>query len=147
MTMTVHNYRPTQFHRTSNGENQSSGYKDMGSASLAATRPPELWRQYPSSPEGWGLKIIISYQKRLRLKVSYWKMMKDLQLRVCIWGKMIEIHTLWGQVTIIHPAWGNADIIVWHQSCRISWTLKFILLWNLGWWAFHNELALSSTAC
>ena len=40
MTMTVHNYRPRQFHRTSNGENPSCGYKDMGSASLAAARPP-----------------------------------------------------------------------------------------------------------
>ena len=39
MTMTVHNYRPRQFHRTSNGENPSRGYRDMGSASLAAARP------------------------------------------------------------------------------------------------------------
>ena len=39
MNMTVHNYRPRQFHRTSNGENPSSGYRDMGSASLAAARP------------------------------------------------------------------------------------------------------------
>ena len=39
MTMMVHNYRPRQFHRTSNGENPSSGYRDMGSASLAAARP------------------------------------------------------------------------------------------------------------
>ena len=37
----------------------------MGSASLAAARPaarpparpPGPWRQYPSSPEGWGVKI------------------------------------------------------------------------------------------
>ena len=60
ITMTVHNYRPRQFHRTSNGENPSSGYRDMGSASLAAARPaahpPEPWRQYPSSPKGWGVK-------------------------------------------------------------------------------------------
>ena len=40
MTMTVHNYRPRQFHRTSNGENPSCGYRDKGSASLAAARPP-----------------------------------------------------------------------------------------------------------
>ena len=40
MTMTVHNYRPRHFHRTSNGENPSRGYRDMGSASLAAARPP-----------------------------------------------------------------------------------------------------------
>ena len=39
MTMTVHNYRPRQLHRTSNGENPSSGYRYMGSASLAAARP------------------------------------------------------------------------------------------------------------
>ena len=60
MSMTVHNYRPRQFHRTSNGENPSSGYRDMGSARLAAARPtarpPGPWRQYPSSPEGWGVK-------------------------------------------------------------------------------------------
>ena len=57
MTMTVHSYRPRQFHRTLNGENPSSGYRDMGSANLAAARPPGPWRQYPSSPEGWGVKI------------------------------------------------------------------------------------------
>ena len=60
MPMTVHNYRPRQFYRTSNGENPSSGYRDMGSATLAAARPaarpPGPWRQYPSSPEGWGVK-------------------------------------------------------------------------------------------
>ena len=41
MTTLVHNYRPRQFHRTSNGEHPSSGYRsrDMGSASLAAARP------------------------------------------------------------------------------------------------------------
>ena len=69
MSMTVHNYRPRQFHRTLNGENPSSGYRDMGSTSLAAARPtarppvrpparpPGPWRQYPSSPEGWGVKM------------------------------------------------------------------------------------------
>ena len=46
MGMTVHNY---------------SGYRDMGSGSLAAARPaarrpPGPWRQYPSSPEGWGVE-------------------------------------------------------------------------------------------
>ena len=40
MSMTVHNYRHRQFHRTSNRENPSSGYRDMGSASLTAARPP-----------------------------------------------------------------------------------------------------------
>ena len=36
--MTVHNYRPRQFHRTS-VKNLSSGYRDIGSTRLAATRP------------------------------------------------------------------------------------------------------------
>ena len=35
MSMTMHSYRPRQFHRASNGENPSNGYRDMGSASLA----------------------------------------------------------------------------------------------------------------
>ena len=39
MSMIVHNYRPRQFQRTSNGENPSCGYRDMGSTSLAAARP------------------------------------------------------------------------------------------------------------
>ena len=39
MTMTVHTYRPRQFHKTSNEENTSSGYRDMGSAILATARP------------------------------------------------------------------------------------------------------------
>ena len=54
--ITVHNYRPRQFHRTLNGENPSNCYRDMGSTSLAAARPPGLWRQYPSSLKGWGVK-------------------------------------------------------------------------------------------
>ena len=32
MTMLLHNYRSRQFHRTSNGINPSSGFRDMGSA-------------------------------------------------------------------------------------------------------------------
>ena len=32
MTLMLHNYRSRQFHRTSNGRNPSSGFKDMGSA-------------------------------------------------------------------------------------------------------------------
>ena len=46
ITMTLHNYRFRQFHRTSSEENSSSGYREMGSgyremgsANLAAARP------------------------------------------------------------------------------------------------------------
>ena len=52
MTMTVNNYRPRQLHKTSNGENPLSGYRDMGSASLAAARPPGTMTTIPFQPEG-----------------------------------------------------------------------------------------------
>ena len=52
-TMTVHNYRPRQFHRTSNRENPSRGYRDMGSASLAAACPPaQTMTTIPLQPGG-----------------------------------------------------------------------------------------------
>ena len=65
MTMTVHNYRPRQFHRTSNGENPSRGYTDMGSASLAAARlaarpPARTVTTIPLQPGGLRGKNVIS---------------------------------------------------------------------------------------
>ena len=78
MTMTMHNYRPRQFHRTSNGENSSSGYRDMGSASLAATRPAGLWRQYPSSPEGWGVKNRVPYRSVWSIRYVYRYILIDI---------------------------------------------------------------------
>ena len=39
MIITVHSYRHRKFHRTSNGESSSSGYRDFGSGSRAAARP------------------------------------------------------------------------------------------------------------
>ena len=61
MTMTVHNYMPRKFHRTSNRENLSSGYNLQRygfrkSGSRLPARPTGPWRQYPSSPEGWEVK-------------------------------------------------------------------------------------------
>ena len=58
----MHNNCLKQFHRTSDRENPSSSYRDIvlqvwqPSAWLTA-HPPGPWRQYPSSPEGWGVKI------------------------------------------------------------------------------------------
>ena len=115
MTLMLHNCGSRQFHRTLNGINPSSGFKDMGSPKSGPSaawfdkflahgqahigqmgkwpwqcttwgldnstklrmekirqavteiwvpqvwqppaRPPGPWRQYPSSPEGWGVKM------------------------------------------------------------------------------------------
>ena len=55
----VHNYRPRQFHKTSDGENMSSGYRDIWVPQVwqLAARLPGPRRQYPSSPEGCRVKV------------------------------------------------------------------------------------------
>ena len=91
--MTVHNYRPRQFHRTSNLENPSHGYRDMGSANLAAARPAA--RTKPLQPGGlrgknpWGICVrtqkqsclltgTISEAWRLKvIKIRYFKMLRN----------------------------------------------------------------------
>ena len=60
MTMTMHNRRPRQFHRTSNWKNLSSCYRDMGSASLAAARPtagPDRDDNAPPARRSEGYKV------------------------------------------------------------------------------------------
>ena len=85
MTMTVHNYMPKQLHRTSDGENPSSNYRDMGSASLAAVRPPtrppacpDRDNNTPSSPEDWGVKhwrLVISLCKSFTAMTLIWTLL------------------------------------------------------------------------
>ena len=78
MTMTVHNYRPRQFHRTLNGENPSSGYRDMGSASLAAACPPaRTVTTIPLQPGGLRgknafYKVTRHWPKILNKMLHYW---------------------------------------------------------------------------
>ena len=50
------NYRSRQYHRTSNGANPSSGFCYLTSAKSGRPPPVGRRRQYPSSPEGWGVK-------------------------------------------------------------------------------------------
>ena len=83
MTITVHTYRPRQFHRTSNGENPSSGYRDMGSASLAAARPARTVTTIPLQPGGLrGKKMTV------KLIVLH---------NLCVWHTQAE--TKWPQKT------------------------------------------------
>ena len=81
MSMTVHNYRPRQFHRTSNRENPSSGYRDMGSASLAAARPParqsarlptRTVTTIPLQPRGLRGKNWVCHQKAISVLTWGW---------------------------------------------------------------------------
>ena len=87
MTMTVHNYRPRQFHRTSNLTSvkrlQRYGFRKSGS------RPPGPWRQYPSSPEGWGVKsqwsVLLAFSVGNPLVTgeffSQWTINKDIRTK------------------------------------------------------------------
>ena len=56
----------------------------MGSASLAAARqaarPPGPWRQYPSSPEGWGKNVF-------QIGIVNWVVMTNHQMP--LWKKSI----------------------------------------------------------
>ena len=53
MTMMLHNYKSRQFHRTWNVINLSSGFRDMGSASLAQVLP-HLTSFWPRGKPIWG---------------------------------------------------------------------------------------------
>ena len=67
MTMTMHSYRPRQFHRTLNGENPSNGYRDgfRKFGSQAPARPPKQWWQYSSSLKGWGVKLFDTFHQHI----------------------------------------------------------------------------------
>ena len=52
MTITVHNYRARQFHRTSNGENPSSGSRDMGATSSGSRAPARTVTTILLQPRG-----------------------------------------------------------------------------------------------
>ena len=59
MTMTVHTYRPRQFHRTLNEKiRQVVTEIWVPQVWQPPAHPPGPWRQYPSSPEGWGVKRV-----------------------------------------------------------------------------------------
>ena len=120
MSMTVHNYRPRQFHRTSNGENPSSGYRDMGSASLAAARPPVR-------PPARTVTTIPLQPRGLRGKKTYLRIMENihpnhnpLSKSLMLWSNTnanfryyhISLFThMWKQINNISRYCGNHDLI------------------------------------
>ena len=107
ITMTVHNYRPRQFHRTSNGENPSSGYRDMGSASLAAARPAaRTVTTIPLQPEGlrgknvgfiyWSMCVVVCAKKHISIELDWIK----LQLCDCLICHT-SCHKLWCWICVL----------------------------------------------
>ena len=99
ITMAVHNYRPRQFHRTSNGENPSSGYRDMGSASLAAARPA-------ARPPGRTVTTIPLQPGGLRGKnVFYYKFVPGGEIE---WASIVQIMVWYRQKAI--PKWMKAQL-------------------------------------
>ena len=104
--MTVHSYRPRQLHRTSNWENPSSGYRDMGSTSLAAPRPPARPDRDDNTPparraEGlkanrywkYQTKIFLCYFPRIARTLEGWRARKQIILNFI--GQLAGHHTLW----------------------------------------------------
>ena len=100
MTMTVHTYRPSQFHRTSNRENPSSGYRDMGSASLAAARPPaRTVTTIPLQPGGlrgkkWSSRLRVKTYVEILLSSYYWNWCQTLFMKT--WTRTIRMPAFWG---------------------------------------------------
>ena len=107
ITMTVHNYRPRQFHRTSNGENPSSGYRDMGSASLAAARPAarppaRTVTTIPLQPEGLRGKKLRSFNNHMGYKISRSHSPEEFFIALAI-GLLLKSNTF--ALTSRHHVW------------------------------------------
>ena len=105
MTMTVHNYRPRQFHRTSNGEHPSSGYRYMGSASLAAARPDHddntpPARNFVVTESVFGFTKLILHHPRAVTAASRGSTIADLALRIT---HQPEPYILWSRFTHAQP--------------------------------------------
>ena len=82
MTMTVHNNRPRQFHRTSNGENPSSGYRDMGPASLTAARTITT---IPLQPGGLRGKMQVTLPNKALWKIiTVWRQSAPLTPQIIL---------------------------------------------------------------
>ena len=154
MTRTVHNYRPRQFHRTSNGENPSSGYRDMGSASLAAAHPPEPWRQYPSSPKGWRVKrfhfqtpkISKTVINRFKTKTTLWNCCTTSISLISRCWKKVSFFFQFHQVTLSYYH-QFVSVLVWLFDASIrfrflDWRFDYCQCWHMMNWWCNNRFQL-----
>ena len=110
MTMPVHSYMPRQFHRTSNGENPSSGYRGKGSASLTRTVTTiPLQRGGPSG------------KKHVRLlATSQFREIKKMQIYYRIPKKNDRIHVRYFQLNGSNGTPIDSEIV--EQICTIAIT-------------------------
>ena len=139
MSMTVHNYRPRQFHRTSNGENPSSGYRDMGSASLAAARPtarPPVRR--PARPAARTVTTIPLQPGGLRGKKRW------------TWSSICNWSTNWMMTMLTGPSLTKISNCL--SSVTRSPSAQLIMNWNQGLsrgqitWPDGNKIQKNSTS-
>ena len=126
MTMTVHTYRPRQFHRTSNGENPSSGYRDMGSASLAAARPAA---RPPTHPPARTVTTIPLQPGGLRGK----KLVTMTAHRELPWvhgeltvTKMVTASRDWAVTWAVIELWPSPDCAVIELWPRRDWATCYV---------------------
>ena len=130
MNITVHTYRPRQFHRTSNGENPSSGYRDMGSASLAAARPAA---RPPARPPARTVTTIPLQPGGLRGKKSIrWSQWTQSALSMMTWDQRFHhveqamvMERWWNhgkvhQISITDVSEGGAMMKIYQVEFRVS---------------------------
>ena len=137
--------RPRQFHRTSNGENPSSGYTDMGSASLAAARPGRTMMEIPLQPGGlrgknlhktWSVKIDA-------VLIVFFKLLKCLHI-VCatiIYLPIVHVH----KFICAGVLRGFASYYQWSPSLHVITfdDYKYVSgasVMGLGHWQWSNSI-------
>ena len=105
------------------GENPSSSYRDMGSTSLAAVRPPThppgSWLQYPSSPEGWGLKKM----------ALFWNEVWNDMMFFDLWTTDLDHAFIW-----------NVQTYKWRKRTSASSALWLLM----PWWSRHQGISIHS---
>ena len=135
MSITVHNYRPRQFHRTSNGENPSSGYRDMGSASLAAARPTarppaRTVTTIPLQPGGLrGKKLLLNFGSFILY--CHWLRTQKFKTNL----ETVLEHSVWVRRLWVRVAHGVRHFLPYrrhfrYQNCNHIYNISIYTLWN-----------------
>ena len=108
MTMTLHNYRSRQFHRTSNGINPSSGFRDMGSAKSG---PSAAWfDKFLAHGQAHMGQIRASYRYSIYRKYRYQHIDTITGIPIGAFSIRIDIIltvVLWSR---LHQGWSSTEL-------------------------------------